>query len=136
VLRSPAWERMKAQRIWAALAEGNCDHTKAIAPVTKGAAALVPPKVSGKPSLPRLVICSPGATPADRMAEIGLIQGRTAQIACGDRDCPGMGGDESGADGALIAGRGDDEHAPPRGMIERLPQRAFPFGGRWHEGKA
>jgi hypothetical protein len=45
----------------APLVVGNCDQTKAIAPVTKGAAALVPPNVSGSPSLPRLLICSPGA---------------------------------------------------------------------------
>ena len=50
-----------ASLIRAALALGNCDHNKAIAPVTKGAAALVPPNVSGLPSVPRLVTFSPGA---------------------------------------------------------------------------
>ena len=76
------------------------------------------------------------ASPPDRMAEIGLTEGPAAQIASGDRNNPGMAGDNRGADGALITGRGHDEHTLPGGMIQRLPQRAFPFRGRWHEGKA
>jgi hypothetical protein len=61
VLRPPAWACMKAKRNWAAVAAGNSDQAKAIAPVTKGAATLVPPSVSGSPWAPRLVIWSPGA---------------------------------------------------------------------------
>src|SRR5271155_2580972 len=54
-----AW--ITANLISAALAPGNSDQRSAIAPVTKGAAALVPPKVFAFPSIPRLVIFSPGA---------------------------------------------------------------------------
>ena len=43
----PAW--VTASLIWAALALGNSDHSNAMAPVTKGAAALVPPEVCGFP---------------------------------------------------------------------------------------
>src|SRR5215468_6973825 len=50
-----------ATLIWTALASGNSDQSSAIAPVTKGAAALVPPNVRGLPSVPRLVTLSPGA---------------------------------------------------------------------------
>ena len=49
-----------ASFIAAAEAFGNSDHSNAIAPVTKGAAALVPPKVNGLPSAPRLVILVAG----------------------------------------------------------------------------
>ena len=45
----------------AATAPGYTDHSSAIVPVTKGAAALVPPSVYGLPSVPRLVTFSPGA---------------------------------------------------------------------------
>ncbi len=54
-----AW--VTASFISTAVADGNTDHNSAIAPVTKGAAILVPPRVSGFPSAPRLVIASPGA---------------------------------------------------------------------------
>lgn len=50
-----------ANLIWAARASKNSDHSKAMAPVTKAAAALVPAVVYGLPSAPRLVMFSPGA---------------------------------------------------------------------------
>jgi hypothetical protein len=50
-----------ASLIWDAVALGNSDQSKAMAPVTKGAAALVPLKVCSLPSAPRLVMPSPGA---------------------------------------------------------------------------
>src|SRR6185312_15950123 len=50
-----------AHLIIVAEANGNSDHSNAMAPVTKGAAALVPPKVSNAPWAPRLVMFSPGA---------------------------------------------------------------------------
>ena len=54
----------------AAVALGNSDHNKAMAPVTKGAAALVPAKVPGLPSVPRLVMFSPGAASPRRPMEL------------------------------------------------------------------
>src|SRR5215212_393954 len=45
----------------AAGAAGKIDHNRAMAPVTKGAATLVPPAVYALPSDPRLVTPSPGA---------------------------------------------------------------------------
>ena|SRR5215471_4303856 len=57
--RLPAWVTVSFIR--PALALGNSDQSKAIAPVTKGAAALVPPNAPGLPSVPRLVMFSPGA---------------------------------------------------------------------------
>src|ERR1700674_5614506 len=45
-----------------AVAAGNSDQSSAMAPVTNGAAALVPPNVSDLPSGPRLVMFSPGAS--------------------------------------------------------------------------
>src|ERR671922_1964742 len=50
-----------ATLIWPALAFGNCDQVNAIAPVTKGAAMLLPPEGAELPSVPRLVTPSPGA---------------------------------------------------------------------------
>jgi len=58
-----------ATLIWPALALGNSDHTKAIAPVTKGAATLVPAEGVALPSVPRLVILSPGALKPQRPME-------------------------------------------------------------------
>ncbi len=45
----------------AAEVAGSSDHSKAMAPVTNGVAALVPPNECGLPAAPRLVIFSPGA---------------------------------------------------------------------------
>ncbi len=42
-------------------AAGNSDHNSAIAPVTNGAAALVPPNFPDPPPGPRLAMFSPGA---------------------------------------------------------------------------
>src|ERR1700704_1682038 len=53
-----AW--VTASLICAADAAGNSEYSSAIAPVTNGAAALVPPNVRGLPSALRLVIPSPG----------------------------------------------------------------------------
>ena len=53
-----AW--VAANFISVAVAVGNSDHNNAIAPVTKGAAALVPPRVSGLPLAPMLVISVAG----------------------------------------------------------------------------
>src|SRR5258708_5576468 len=50
-----------ASLISAALAWGNCDHSNAIAPVTNGAAALVPLAVNQPSGAAKLVILSPGA---------------------------------------------------------------------------
>lgn len=51
----------RAEITSAEVAPGNSDHNSATAPVTKGAAALVPPRHSGLPSTPRLTISTPGA---------------------------------------------------------------------------
>src|SRR5687767_5055862 len=53
--------RVMASFICAAVASGNSDHNSAIAPVTKGTAALVPRSVKDRPSGPRLMMPSPGA---------------------------------------------------------------------------
>jgi hypothetical protein len=45
----------------AALVFGNSDHNKAMVPVTKAVAALVPVSDKGLPSGPRLITSSPGA---------------------------------------------------------------------------
>ena len=42
-------------------AEGCCDQSRAIVPVTKGADALVPANVRGRPLASRLVMLAPGA---------------------------------------------------------------------------
>src|SRR5690349_17897880 len=54
----------------AALAFGNIDSNNAIAPVTNGAAALVPPKAGDWPLIARLVILSPGALSPWRPIEL------------------------------------------------------------------
>src|SRR5260221_420038 len=54
----------------AAVALGNMDCNNAMAPVTKGAAALVPPNVGGLPLTPRLVMPSPGALSPRRPMEL------------------------------------------------------------------
>src|SRR5258708_3545236 len=61
LLRAGLPARITANLIWAAVALGNSDQSSAIVPVTNGAAALVPPNIAGLPSVPRLVIFSPGA---------------------------------------------------------------------------
>ncbi len=40
------------------------------------------------------------------------------------------------AKGALIACRRDHDYPAPKGLIERLVQRLFPFSGRLSEGEA
>ena len=50
-----------ADLIWFMSACGNSDHKSAIVPVTKGAAALVPPDICCLPFVPRLMIPKPGA---------------------------------------------------------------------------
>ncbi len=61
VLRSRFADCVTANLIRAAVALGNSDQSNAIAPVTNGAAALVPLNVTGFPSGPRLTMFSPGA---------------------------------------------------------------------------
>jgi hypothetical protein len=61
VLRRAIVAWVAAILIWAAVALGNSDQSSAMAPVTKGAAALVPPSVWDLPLVPRLVTFSPGA---------------------------------------------------------------------------
>ena len=61
LLRSVLPACVTANLIRAALAPGNSDQSNAMVPVTKGAAALVPAKVCGLPSAPRLTMFSPGA---------------------------------------------------------------------------
>lgn len=53
----------------AAVALGKVDTNNAIAPVTNGAAALVPPKAGGWPLTPKLVMPSPGALSPRRPME-------------------------------------------------------------------
>ena len=62
VVRLGAYACVAANFTASTVAAGNSDHNSAIVPVTKGAAALVPPDVSDLPaSTPRLVMPSPGA---------------------------------------------------------------------------
>jgi hypothetical protein len=61
VFRGCRPHRVIANFTSAAFASGNSDHSSAIAPVTKGAAALVPLIVRDLPSVPRLVMLCPGA---------------------------------------------------------------------------
>ena len=61
VLRLGVPACVTASLMLAALALGNWDHSSAIVPVTKGAAALVPPNFCTLPFGPRLVMFSPGA---------------------------------------------------------------------------
>ena len=53
----------------AAVAFGNIDFSNAMAPVTNGAAALVPPNVGDLSLAPRLVMPSPGALSPRRPIE-------------------------------------------------------------------
>jgi hypothetical protein len=46
-----------------------------------------------------------------------------------------MAGDGGTAEGALIARRRDYNHTTPNGLIERLFQGLFSFGGRLRKGK-
>lgn len=47
-----------------------------------------------------------------------------------------MAGDGGTAEGALIARRRNHNDAAPDGLIERIFQGLFPFGGRLRKGKA
>ena len=58
-----------ACRICAALARGNNDHSSAMAPVTNGAAKLVPLSLTVAPSPPKLSIASPAALSPRRPIE-------------------------------------------------------------------
>ena len=60
-VRLIAWVAPNACLISDEVAPGNCDHSRAIAPVTNAAAALVPPDRAGLPFGPRLVTAAPGA---------------------------------------------------------------------------
>src|ERR1700736_2752046 len=68
--RRCAWAWATADLSWLALASTNSDHTNAIAPVTKGAATLVPPEGSAFPLALRLVTPSPGALNPRRPMEL------------------------------------------------------------------
>ena len=59
-LRRPL-DRVTANLISPAPVFGNSDQSSAMAPVTKGAAALVPPKACSLPSALRLAMFTPGA---------------------------------------------------------------------------
>ena len=98
-----AWVR--ASLICAAVAAGNTDHSSAVAPVTKGAATLVPPSVSDWPPEPRLVMPSPGghqAPPADGAAQIRLVHRSTTQVTTHHGDDPRMAGDGGTAEAPLL----------------------------------
>lgn len=62
--------RVTANLTSAARALGNSDKMSAIAPVTKGVAALVPPKERGLPSAPRLATSKFGALSPRRPMEL------------------------------------------------------------------
>jgi hypothetical protein len=74
VFRRAALFCKTAYLISVGVALGNADHKRAIVPVTKGAAALVPPNVSDWPSEPRLVISSPGALSPRLPAELARFE--------------------------------------------------------------
>src|SRR5689334_15203079 len=69
VVRLPAADRVSADLTSAAVAVGKADHNSAAAPVTNGAAKLVPLSVSVLPPGPRLVMRSPGALSPRRPIE-------------------------------------------------------------------
>ena len=119
-----------ASLIWAAVAPGNSDQSSAIAPVTKGAAALVPPNVCGLPFVPRLVTFSPGAL-SPRLpiepSEIRFAERFALSIAGGHRNHPGVAGDGGASHRPLIARRGHGNNAAVGGVVEGLLQLAFAF---------
>jgi hypothetical protein len=53
---------------------GNVDQINATAPVTNGVAALVPLRVTGWPSISRLVIRSPGALSPDLPIDLPRLE--------------------------------------------------------------
>jgi hypothetical protein len=55
-------------------ASGNFAQSSATAPVTNGAAALVPLAVTGLPFAPRLVISTPGAPSPDRPVDRPMVE--------------------------------------------------------------
>lgn len=77
VLRWRRSDCVTANLIWAAVALGDSDQSSAMAPVTKGAAALVPPDVCGLPFVPRLVTFSPGALNPLRPIELPRFDSRS-----------------------------------------------------------
>ncbi len=79
----------------AAVVLGNSDHSSAIAPVTKGAATLVPPNVCGLPFVPRLVMFSPGALSPRLPIELprfDSLSGLPRRVARDHGNDPGMAG--------------------------------------------
>ena len=98
----------------AAVAAGDSDHNNPTAPVTKGAATLVPPSATGWPSEPRLMIPSPGARKPRLPIELPrfqLIHRSASEITRPDRDNPRVAGDGGASKGALIARRRNNDHA-------------------------
>jgi hypothetical protein len=74
VVRRIVWFCKTAYLTSVAVAVGKADHKRAIAPVTKGAAALVPPNVRDWPTAPMLVISSPGALSPRLPAELARFE--------------------------------------------------------------
>ena len=104
-------------------ASGNIDHSSAMAPVTNGAAALVPPDVTARPLVPRLVMCSPGAINPRRPIELPRLDDASGQPRASHATTGITQGCRVIAElpsGALIARRCDYDHASPGGVRERL----------------
>ena len=120
------------------MATGNSDHNSAIAPVTKGAATLVPERVIGGPPAFKLVTASPGAArprlpiemprlnysvslPSIVQAATGITQGWrviTELQVC--PDCPPP----------------DNYYAASRGLIKRILQSRLLHVGGLRKGEA
>ncbi len=124
-----------ANLIWAALAPGNSDQSKAMAPVTNGAAALVPEEVWGLPSVPRLTMFSPGAVTPQRPMELPRFDsavGRPCRSQADNRDHPGMARYGGAADCPLVTRRDHHQHSPVSSVIQGLLELVFP-ARRWIE---
>jgi hypothetical protein len=110
--------------IWAALALGNSDQINAIAPVTKGAATLVPLEVWGLAVYAQagdVLSWSSQSPPADGTSEIRLGRRFALEITTNNGYHPGMTGDGGAADRTLISSRRDHQNPTLSCIILALP---------------
>ena len=124
-----------ASLICGRLAPGNSDQSRAIAPVTKGAAALVPPNVCGLPFVPEAGNVLPGALSPRLPIEFPRFdspQRFALKIAGGHWNHPRMAGDGGTSHRSLIARCGHGNNAAMGGVVQSLLQLAFAFR-RWLE---
>ena len=117
----------------AALALGNSDHKSAIVPVTNGAAALVPPKVTGCDSGPQTRDTDAGCAQAlspHRTAQIRTACRPSSLVTGNHRNHATVAHERRAADSRLVTARRDDDDFTHGRVGQGLLDRPLALAGR------